>query len=96
VDARIAAADFAGGAARAGAQYTVADADGYVALDERSARKAAEEFAADSAYAAHVDTSPDAVTVTVTRTLDMTFLRLFGLGHKRVRATHTAAPVQGP
>jgi hypothetical protein len=95
VDARIAAADTAAGAARSGAQHTVVDASGHVVLDDRAARAAADEFVTDPAYGVHVDASHGAVTVTVTRTLGMTFLRLFGLGHKSVRAVHTAEPVAG-
>jgi hypothetical protein len=95
VDARIAAADLAAGAARAGAQHTVVNAAGQVVLDERAARDAAAEFVTDSAYRVHVEVSANAVTVTVARTLGMTFLRLFGLGHKDVRAVHTAEPVAG-
>jgi hypothetical protein len=95
VDARIAAADLAAGAARAGAQRTVVDSSGRVVLDERAARQAAGEFVTDPAYGVDVAASADAVTVTVTRTVDMTFLRLFGLGHRRVRASHTAEPVEG-
>lgn len=94
VDARIAAADAAAGAARAGAQHTVVDPAGHVMLDRSAAREAAGEFPGD-AYRVDVDVSADAVSVTVTRGLDMTFLRLFGLGHKDVRATHTAEPVEG-
>jgi hypothetical protein len=92
VDARIAAADAAAGAARAGAQHIVVDPAGRVVVDGRAAREAAVAFVGDD-YAVQVDASADAVTVTVTRRLDMTFLRLFGLGHKNVRATHTAEPV---
>ena len=95
VDARIAAADAAAGAARAGAQHTVVDPTGHVLLDRSAAREAAGAFVADEDYRTQVDVSTDAVTVTVTRRLDMTFLRLFGLGHKDVRATHTAEPVEG-
>jgi hypothetical protein len=95
VDARIAAADTAAGAARAGAQHTVVDAAGRVVLDDRAAREAALGFVTDPAYRVQVDVSGSAVTVTVARTLDMTFLRLFGLGHKDVRAVHTAEPVEG-
>ena len=94
VDARIAAADAAAGAARVGAQHTVVDPAGDVLLDARAAREAAAAFVGDD-YRTEVDVSTDAVTVTVTRRLDMTFLRLFGLGHKDVRATHTAEPVEG-
>jgi hypothetical protein len=95
VDARIAAADTAAGAARAGAQRTVVDPSGRVMLDGRAARQAAGEFVTDPAYGVVIAASADAVTVTVTRTVDMTFLRLFGLGHKSVRASHTAKPVEG-
>ena len=95
VDARIAAADTAAGAARAGAQHTVVDAAGHLVLDERAAREAAAEFITDPAYRVHVEVSAGAVTVTVTRTLGLTFLRLFGLGHKDVRAVHTAQPLEG-
>jgi hypothetical protein len=95
VDARIAAADLAAGAARAGAQHTVVDVAGHVTLDQTAARDAAVEFVTDSAYTVEVDVSARTVAVTVRRSLDMTFLRLFGLGHKDVRATHTAEPVEG-
>jgi hypothetical protein len=95
VDARIAAADVAAGAARAGAQHTVVDAAGRVTLDESAAREAAAAFVADPAYRLEVDVSARAVTVSVSRSVDMTFLRLFGLGQKDVRATHTAEPVEG-
>jgi hypothetical protein len=43
-----------------------------------------------------VRVSPNAVTVTAARTVDLTFLRLFGLVHKDVRAVHTAEPTVGP
>jgi hypothetical protein len=95
VDARIAAADAAAGAARAGAQHSVVDPAGHVMLDGHAARDAVGEFLTDGGYQVQVDVSADAVTVTVTRRLDMTFLRLFGIGHKDVRATHTAEPVEG-
>jgi hypothetical protein len=95
VDARISAADLAAGAARAGAQHTVVDAAGQVTLDESAAREAAAAFVADPAYRVEVDVSGRAVTVSVSRSLDMTLLRLFGLGRKDVRAIHTAEPVEG-
>ena len=95
VDARIAAADAAAAASRAGAQQTVVDAAGHVTLDDHAAEQAAGRFVSDPAYRVGVNASGGAVTVTVRRTVALTFLRLFGLTHKDVRATHTAEPVEG-
>lgn len=95
VDARIAAADLAASAARAGAQRTAVDADGHVAIDPRAAERAAAAFADDGGARVEVYASVDAVTVTARRTVELAFLRLFGMGRKSVRATERATPVEG-
>jgi hypothetical protein len=93
VDARIAAAD-AAGSARAGAQHTVVDPAGHVLLDG-GARGRPRAFVVDDDYRTQVDVSADTVTVTVTRRIDMTFLRCSTRSQRGSGANDTAEPVEG-
>jgi hypothetical protein len=88
VDARIAAADTAAGAARAGRASRPSSTPPAMSCSTTGRREAADDFVTDPAYGVHVDASAGAVTVTVSRTLGMAFLRLFGLGHKALRRPH--------
>lgn len=93
VAARIAAADAAENAARAGAQEVTAIRAGVWHLDPGKAAARADQYLAALGVSGSVDASPEAVAVTVTATTSMTLLQLVGLGPRTVSVTRTAMAV---
>jgi Flp pilus assembly protein TadG len=95
VDARIEAADLAGGAARAGAQELTGLRAGDRVIDPARAEAAARAFLASTGASGTVAATPAQVTVTVEVHRGFTLLGLAGLSGRTVRATRTAVPVAG-
>lgn len=82
----------ASGAARAGAQQLDEDARiaGQVVVDEAAARRGAEDYLAGRDATGTVTVDGNAVTVTVSRTVDF----VFGTGSRTVSSTSTAVAAQ--
>lgn len=94
VGAKVAAADDAENAARAGAQeVTALRGGGTPLLDPVRAREAARGYLAARGLSGTVTVSPARITVTVHASLAMTLLRLIGISDKTVQATRSASPV---
>ena len=93
LDQRSHAHDIAAQAARAGAQHLAVDgftSGGNVALDPNRARTAATDFLARVSMTGVVTVTGPTVTVTVTDTVELTWLRLVGATSKQVAATASA------
>jgi Flp pilus assembly protein TadG len=93
LDQRSHAHDVAAQAARAGAQRLAVSgfvADGNLHLDPGPAVTAAQSVLAAAGLHGHVDVTGTTVTVTVTDTVPLSWLRLVGLTAKTVSATATA------
>ena len=93
LDQRSHAHDIAAQAARAGAQHLAVDgftSDGNLALDPNRARTAATDFLARVGMTGVVTVTGPTVTVTVTDTVELTWLRLVGATSKHVAATASA------
>ena len=96
VGAKVAAADEAENAARAGAQELASlRGGGAPQLDPARARAAAEAYLAAEGLSGDVTVAGDRVTVTVRATVSTTLLRLVGISNKVVSATRSSAPVSG-
>ncbi len=95
VAARVATADIAGNAARAGAQQVVGVRVGEHTLDLARARTAALQTLAAAGATGSVSVSPQSITVTATVSSSMLLLHLVGIDHRVVTATATAEPEVG-
>lgn len=92
VSAKLDAADHAENAARAGAQEVVAR-DGVITLDVVRARESAQAYLSGTGVGATLVVTPARITVTVSRTVEMTLLSLVGVSVKTVSASRSSAPV---
>jgi hypothetical protein len=94
VGAKVAAADHAENAARAGAQeLTALRGGGAPQLDVGRARGAAEAYLAAENLDGDVTVDGGRVTVTVRSTINTTLLSLAGISSKTVSATRSSAPI---
>ena len=95
VGAKVAAADHAENAARAGAQEVTALREGGPPrLDPARARASAEAYLADQGVSGEVSATAQRITVTVRATVATTLLRLVGISAKTVTATRSSEPVE--
>ncbi len=92
VSAKLDAADHAENAARAGAQEVVAR-DGVITLDVVRARESAQAYLSSVGVSATLAVTPARITVTVSKTVQMTLLSLVGVSVKSVSASRSSAPV---
>lgn len=93
LDARSHAQDLAGKAARAGAQelsVTTFTSTGTVTLDADRARQAANRYLTRAGATGQITITGETVTVTVTDTVALTWLRLAGLSSRTVSGVATA------
>jgi hypothetical protein len=95
VASRIAMADIAASAARAGAQEVVGLRGGERSLDPARARAAAGRVLAAAGATGTVEVRPDSVTVRASTSTSMVLLGLAGIGDRTVAATATARAEQG-
>jgi len=93
VAGRIAAADAAENAARAGAQQVTGIRAGAWHLDPTRAAAVAKQYLAAEGVEGSATATEDAVTVTVSRTTTMTLLQLVGVGARTVQVSRTATAV---
>lgn len=94
VGAKVAAADHAENAARAGAQEVTALREGGPPrLDPARAQAAAEAYLAAQGLSGEVSATTERITVTVRTTVATTLLQLVGISAKTVTATRSSEPV---
>lgn len=94
IGAKVAAADHAENAARAGAQeLTGVRSGGTPMLDQGRARAVAQAYLSSHGLVGTVDTSASRITVTVWSTVATTLLRLAGITSKTVSATRSSSPI---
>ena len=95
VAAKIELGDQAENAARVGAQEVTSLRSGTMQIDESRAVVAAERFLTGQGLDGDVSIQNNIVTVTVSRSIRMTLLSLFGAKSKTLSARRSATPVDG-
>lgn len=95
VAAKIELGDQAENAARVGAQEVTSLRSGTMQIDESRAVDAAERFLAGQGLDGDVSIQNNIVTVTVSRSIRMTLLSLFGAKSKTLSSRRSATPVDG-
>ena len=96
VSAKVAAADHAENAARAGAQeLETLRSGGVLRLDPARSRAAALAYLAAQGLSGEVSVGAGRITVTVRSIVSTTLLRLVGISTKRVSATRSSIPISG-
>ena len=92
VAGRLERADHAENAARVGAQELTALRSGEPIIDESQARRAASNYLSSLELESEVTTSSNSVSVTVSREIEMTLLKMFGATSHLITVTRTAEP----
>jgi Flp pilus assembly protein TadG len=96
VAAKIQLADQAENAARAGTQEITALRTGDPKVDVDKAIMTAEDFMARHQIHGQASATPSEVTVTTSRVVSMSLLKLFGVGSRMISAQRSARPVTSP
>jgi hypothetical protein len=96
VAAKVQLADQAENAARAGAQEITALRTGDPKVDVDKAIMTADDFMARHQIRGQASATTSEVTVTTTRVVTMSLLKLFGVGSRLISAQHSARPVTSP
>ena len=96
VAAKVQLADQAENAARAGTQEIMALRTGDPKVDVDRAIMTAENFMARHQIHGKASATPSEVTVTTTRIVTMSLLKLFEVGSRLISAQHSARPVTSP
>ncbi|NDC91766.1 MAG: hypothetical protein EB089_07945, partial [Acidimicrobiia bacterium] len=92
VAGRLELADYAENAARVGAQELTALRSGEPIIDESQARRAASNYLSSLELESEITTSSTSVSVTVSREIEMTLLKMFGATSHLIIVTRTAEP----
>lgn len=87
--------DVAAAAARMGDQFVVGIREGRPRIDANAGRRAVLTYLHSRGMTGDVEISGRTVTVRVTRSVPMTVLSLFGVGHRAVSVTRSAELVAG-
>ena len=96
VAAKVQLADQAENAARAGTQEITALRTGDPKVDVDKAISAAQDFMTLHQIQGQVSATDSEVTVTTTRVVPMSLLKLFGVGSRLISAQRSARPVTSP
>jgi Flp pilus assembly protein TadG len=89
---RLELADHAENAARVGAQELTNLRTGEQTIDQNQATLSASNYLLANAIDGEVLTTPNSVTVTVNREVEMSLLKLFGANNHEITVTRTAKP----
>ena len=92
VAARLTLADHAENAARFAAQELVSLRTGSPKIDQQAARRSAMQYFADNQLIGEVEVSADSVTITVSQTIEMSLLQLFGAKDHLISVTRRVEP----
>lgn len=92
IAARLTLADHAENAARLAAQELTSLRTGSPKIDQQAAYQSARRYLNDNNMTGEIDTSPESVTVTVSQTVEMTLLRLFGADDHQLFVTRQVEP----
>lgn len=92
IAARLTLADHAENAARLAAQELTSLRTGSPKIDQPAAYQSARRYLNDNNLTGEIDTSPESVTVTVSQTVEMTLLRLFGADDHHFSVTRQVEP----
>ena len=92
VAARLELADHAENAARIGAQEITDLRSGSPKIDQNLAQRSSTTYLVDQDLNFSVSVSPNSVTVTAIREVEMTLLKLFGVRNHTISVTRTAEP----
>jgi len=92
VAARLTLADHAENAARFAAQELVSLRTGSPKIDQQAARRSAMQYFADNQLNGEVAVSAESVTITVSQTIEMSLLQLFGARDHLISVTRRVEP----
>jgi len=92
VAARLTLADHAENAARFAAQELVSLRTGSPKIDQQAARRSAMQYFADNQLNGEVAVSTESVTITVSQTIEMSLLQLFGARDHLISVTRRVEP----
>lgn len=92
VAARLTLADHAENAARFAAQELVSLRTGSPKIDQQEARRSAMQYFADNQLNGEVEVSAESVTITVSQTIEMSLLQLFGARDHLISVTRRVEP----
>jgi len=92
VAARLTLADHAENAARFAAQELVSLRTGSPKIDQQAARRLAMQYFADNQLNGEVAVSAESVTITVSQTIEMSLLQLFGARDHLISVTRRVEP----
>jgi len=92
VAARLTLADHAENAARFAAQELVSLRTGSPKIDQQAARRSAMQYFADNQLNGEVEVSAESVTITVSQTIEMSLLQLFGARDHLISVTRRVEP----
>lgn len=92
VAARLTLADHAENAARFAAQELVSLRTGSPKIDQQAARRSAMQYFADNQLNGEVAVRAESVTITVSQTIEMSLLQLFGARDHLISVTRRVEP----
>jgi len=92
VAARLTLADHAENATRFAAQELVSLRTGSPKIDQQAARRSAMQYFADNQLNGEVAVSTESVTITVSQTIEMSLLQLFGARDHLISVTRRVEP----
>jgi Flp pilus assembly protein TadG len=92
IAARLTLADHAENAARFAAQELVSLRTGSPKIDQQAARRSAMQYFADNQLNGEVAVSAESVTITVSQTIEMSLLQLFGARDHLISVTRRVEP----
>ena len=92
IAARLTLADHAENAARFAAQELVSLRTGSPKIDQQAARQSAVQYLSDNKLIGEVAVNAESVTVTVSQTVEMSLLRLFGARDHLISVTRRVEP----